>query len=63
MRAAVDDYGQTIVMVTHDATSAAVADRVLFLFDGKIVGSIDDPTADQVFDRIRELSTKSGVEA
>jgi putative ABC transport system ATP-binding protein len=63
MRAAVDDYGQTIVMVTHDATSASKADRVLFLFDGKIVGSIDNPTAGQVFDRIRELATKSDVEA
>ncbi|MCW2922344.1 MAG: peptide transporter ATP-binding protein [Thermoleophilia bacterium] len=57
MRAAVDDYGQTIVMVTHDATSAAVADRVLFLFDGKIVDTIEDPSADTVFERIRSLST------
>jgi putative ABC transport system ATP-binding protein len=57
MRAAVDDYGQTIVMVTHDATSAAVADRVLFLFDGKIVDTIENPTADAVFERIRSLST------
>ncbi len=57
MRAAVDDYGQTIVMVTHDANSAAIADRVLFLFDGTIVDTIENPTADAVFERIRSLST------
>jgi putative ABC transport system ATP-binding protein len=37
MRGTVDDYGQTTLMVTHDATAAAVADRVLFLADGMIV--------------------------
>jgi putative ABC transport system ATP-binding protein len=63
MRAAVDDYGQTIVMVTHDATSASIADRVLFLFDGKLVDRIEQPTADQVFERIRQLSTHAGSEA
>ncbi|MCB0880435.1 MAG: ATP-binding cassette domain-containing protein, partial [Thermoleophilia bacterium] len=63
MRAAVDDYGQTIVMVTHDATSAAIADRVLFLFDGKIVDRIEQPDADQVFERIRQLSVHADGEA
>lgn len=37
MRASVDDYGQTTVMVTHDARAATMADRVLFLADGEIV--------------------------
>ncbi|TDU83239.1 putative ABC transport system ATP-binding protein [Kribbella voronezhensis] len=37
MRSSVDDYGQTTVMVTHDARAAAMADRVLFLADGEIV--------------------------
>jgi putative ABC transport system ATP-binding protein len=37
MRSTVDNYGQTTVMVTHDASAAAIADRVLFLADGKIV--------------------------
>jgi putative ABC transport system ATP-binding protein len=37
MRDTVDSYGQTTVMVTHDASAAAIADRVLFLADGKIV--------------------------
>ncbi|MCW2956547.1 MAG: peptide transporter ATP-binding protein [Thermoleophilia bacterium] len=57
MRAAVDEYGQTIVMVTHDPNSASVADRVLFLFDGRIVDSIERPTADAVFERMRTLSS------
>jgi putative ABC transport system ATP-binding protein len=56
MRAAVDDYGQTIVMVTHDPVSASTADRVVFLFDGKIVDQLDRPDADTVFDRMRSLS-------
>jgi putative ABC transport system ATP-binding protein len=59
MRAAVDDYGQTIVMVTHDPNSAANADRVVFLFDGKIVDSLDQPTPDAVFERMRALSTQA----
>jgi putative ABC transport system ATP-binding protein len=37
LRGSVDDYGQTTVMVTHDARAAAMADRVLFLADGQIV--------------------------
>ncbi len=37
MRASVDEYGQTTVMVTHDAKAAAMADRVLYLADGEIV--------------------------
>jgi len=59
MRAAVDEYGQTIVMVTHDATSASVADRVLFLFDGQLVDRLEDPSADEVFERIRTLSSRA----
>jgi putative ABC transport system ATP-binding protein len=37
MRDTVDSYGQTTVMVTHDASAAAIADRILFLADGRIV--------------------------
>ena len=40
MRASVDEYGQTMVMVTHDPRAAAMADRVLFLADGCIVNDI-----------------------
>ena len=55
MRSAVDDMGQTIVMVTHDPRSASYADRVLFLSDGHIVDEMAKPTADRVYDRIRSL--------
>jgi len=40
MRASVDEFGQTMVMVTHDPRAAAMADRVLFLADGLIVNDI-----------------------
>ena len=55
MRSAVTDLGQTIVMVTHEPTAAAYADRVLFLVDGRIVDEMADPTADRVLDRIKAL--------
>jgi putative ABC transport system ATP-binding protein len=55
MADAVRQMGQTIVMVTHDPNAAAYADSVLFLADGRIVDTIDDPTADDVFDRMRSL--------
>ena len=48
LRALADRDGQTIVMVTHDAVAAAVADRVLFLADGRIVGALEHPDAEQV---------------
>jgi putative ABC transport system ATP-binding protein len=47
--------GQTIVMVTHDASAAAFADRVIFLADGRIVDEMADPTADRVLDRMKHL--------
>jgi putative ABC transport system ATP-binding protein len=55
MRQAVDDFGQTIVMVTHDPSAAAYADRVVFLADGRIVGEILEPTTDSVIDEMRTL--------
>lgn len=55
MRQAVRELGQTIVMVTHDPTSASYADRVLFLTDGRIVQEIIDPTPDTVLDTIKSL--------
>jgi putative ABC transport system ATP-binding protein len=50
MRRAVDDYHQTIVMVTHDPVAASYADRVLILADGDIVHEISQPTTDAVVD-------------
>jgi len=55
MRHAVDEFQQTIVMVTHDPVAAAYADRIVFLADGAVVGELDDPTADSVLDRMRRL--------
>ncbi|MFP5578590.1 MAG: ABC transporter ATP-binding protein [Acidimicrobiia bacterium] len=55
MRRAVDDLGQTIVMVTHDPQSASYAQRVLFLADGTIVDEMADPTAERVLDRMKRF--------
>ncbi|MEA2001434.1 MAG: ABC transporter ATP-binding protein [Actinomycetota bacterium] len=55
MRRAVKEFGQTIVMVTHDPVSASYADRVIFLEDGKIVDELLDPTPGTVLDRMRQL--------
>ena len=49
------DLGQTIVMVTHDATAAAYADRVVFLADGRVVDQLLEPTAEAIFDRMKQL--------
>ena len=53
MRSAVDLFGQTIVMVTHDAAAASHADTVLFLADGRIVDSMASPSADRILDRLK----------
>jgi len=55
MRSAVSDLQQTIVMVTHDPNAAAYADRVVFLADGHVVDSMDDPTAERIIDSMKSL--------
>jgi len=55
LRNAVRELDQTVVMVTHDASAAAYADRVLFLADGQIVDEMTDPTADAVLDYMKHL--------
>jgi putative ABC transport system ATP-binding protein len=55
MRRSVDEYDQTIVMVTHDPTAAAYADHVLFLVDGRIVDEMANPTAEKVLDLMKKL--------
>ena len=55
MRRAADEFGQTIVMVTHDPGAASFAHYVLFLADGRIVGEMPSPDADAVLDRIKGL--------
>jgi putative ABC transport system ATP-binding protein len=49
------DLGQTVVLVTHDATAASYASRVVFLSDGRLVDELDDPTAETVLDRMKRL--------
>ena len=56
LRRAVDEFGQTIVMVTHDAGAAAIADSVLFLADGRIVDRQEQPSQDQILDHLKELA-------
>jgi putative ABC transport system ATP-binding protein len=56
MRRAADDFGQTIVMVTHEPSAASRADRVLFLADGRIVDQMEDPTPESILDRMKSLS-------
>ncbi len=55
MQRAVQEFGQTIVMVTHDPISASYSNRVVFLADGHIVDELRDPTADAVLGKMRHL--------
>jgi putative ABC transport system ATP-binding protein len=55
MRQAVQDLGQTIVMVTHDPVAAGYSDRVVFLADGRFVDEMQGPTADRVLERMKHL--------
>jgi putative ABC transport system ATP-binding protein len=54
-RAAVEGFGQTVVMVTHDPKAASYADRVVFLADGRIVEEIADPTVGGILDTLKRL--------
>ncbi len=58
LRDSVSNYGQTTVMVTHDAHAAAIADRVLFLADGNIVKDIGPCSAHRILEVIEEVSTR-----
>jgi len=55
MRRAVDEMGQTIVMVTHDPIAASYADRIVFLADGRIVDEMLQPTAGRVLERMKRF--------
>jgi putative ABC transport system ATP-binding protein len=55
MRRAVREFGQTIVMVTHDLNAASYSDRVVFLADGKIVGEMANPTPEKILDTMKGL--------
>ena len=55
LRRSVDEFGQTVVMVTHDPRAAAYAHRVLFLADGRLVGEVTDPTQASVLEVLARL--------
>ncbi len=55
LRRSVREFGQTVVMVTHDPVAASYAERVIFLADGNIVGTLDGPTPQSVLDRMKKL--------
>jgi putative ABC transport system ATP-binding protein len=55
LRMSVQDFDQTVVMVTHDPVAASYAERVVFLADGRIVDEMANPTADRVLDRMKGL--------
>jgi putative ABC transport system ATP-binding protein len=56
LRRAVDDFGQTVVMVTHDAHAASFADRLLLLADGRLVHDGDATTAEQALDLMKSVA-------
>ena len=56
LRSAADDRGQAIAMVTHDASAAAVADRVVFLADGLVVAEESHLSAGEILDRMKDLT-------
>ena len=58
LRRSVDEFGQTIVMVTHDPVAASHTDRVVFLEDGRIVDELRQPTADLVLERMKKLDRR-----
>lgn len=55
LRRAVDEFGQTMIMVTHEPSAAAYSDRIVFLSDGHIVDEMRDPTAEKVLDRLKTM--------
>jgi len=61
LRAAVDEFDQTVVIVTHDPRAAGYADRVVFLADGRIVDEMREPTADRVLDRMKQFDPASAA--
>jgi putative ABC transport system ATP-binding protein len=65
LRRSVDEFGQTVVMVTHDPVAAAYTDRVVFLADGKVVDELRDPDRDTVLARMTHMDDRkiAGLQA
>jgi putative ABC transport system ATP-binding protein len=62
LRRCVREFGQTVVMVTHDPVAACYADRVVFLADGRIAGQLTGPSPQAVLDRMATLDSSLGSE-
>ncbi|MCL2787680.1 MAG: ABC transporter ATP-binding protein [Micrococcales bacterium] len=60
LRRSVDELGQTLVIVTHDPSAAAYADRVLFLVDGNIAADLAHPTEATILDTLHHISHDGG---
>ncbi|MGZ5418018.1 MAG: ABC transporter ATP-binding protein [Nocardioides sp.] len=58
LRRSVDEFGQTVVMVTHDPVAAAFTDRVVFLADGKVVDELRHPDRDAVLERMTHMDNR-----
>jgi putative ABC transport system ATP-binding protein len=60
LRRSVDEFGQTVVMVTHDPIAAAYTDRVLFLADGALVDDLRRPSRESVLERMTRMGDRPG---
>jgi putative ABC transport system ATP-binding protein len=60
LRRSVDDFGQSVVMVTHDPSAASYADRIVFLADGRVVDEMLQPTTEAVLDRMKRFDVAAG---
>ncbi len=58
LRRSVKEFGQTVVMVTHDPVAAAFTDRVVFLADGKVVDELRDPDREEVLARMTHMDAR-----
>ena len=56
LRRAVDEFGQTVVMVTHDAHAASFADQLVVLVDGQVVEDREAPDADEILDVMKSVA-------
>ncbi len=61
LRRSVDEFGQTIVMVTHDAVAASHCDRVIFLADGAVVDELARPDREQILEHITALQAAAAA--
>ncbi|GAB3015906.1 ABC transporter ATP-binding protein [Nocardioides flavus (ex Wang et al. 2016)] len=63
LRRSVDEFGQTVVMVTHDPVAASYTDRVLFLADGRIVDELRQPDRDHILEKMARLQDAAVAKA